>query len=339
MTLFSCCTTISGSVGLVVGCLMFWSADCVSGAPFEDVEEPEGLVWFIGTVERVTDGIPVIDLGEVQTLRQGSLVAAIRYRDSHFSPLGVLEVHFSHPTWCQTVKPKSFAPEVGDLVMFVEAPGDLGSGDAIRDAFIRHRIVANSNRNRYSSISDTIEADTLQQVLEKQPNWLEGQRRIAGIILSPSVTRDMNNRLKPFVNQIQMFQDYQDQGVDVAQVLSEPWRSVLDELRLRKKSSDSKTNEVDVDAAAVPIATENKVDPDKLVTVRRQVDDSMFQNFVEERTVIAVICATLLQTKTSNERRWMSQQLAKSQFPALSSQEQMLIDMEAVMRRVRQTEQ
>jgi len=235
------------------------------------------------------------------------------------------------------VKPKSFAAEVGDLVMFVEAPGELGSGDAIRDAFVRHRIVANSNLNRYSSISDTIEADTLQQVIEKQPNWVEGQRRIAGVIRSPSVARNMHNRLKPFVNQILMFQDYQDQGVDVAQVSSEPWRSVLNELRPGKESPDAKTHEVDTNAG--PIATENKVDPDKLVTVRRQVDDSMFQRFPEERNVIAVICATLLQTKTSNERQWMSQQLARSQFPALSGQEQILIDMEAVMRRVRQTEQ
>ena len=339
MTFIPCCMKISGYVGLIVCCLILWSADCVGGEPFEDVEEPSGLVWFIGTVTQVTDGIPVIDLGEVQALRKGSVVAAIRYRDSHFSPLGVLEIHFSNPTWCQTVKPKSFAPEVGDLVIFVESPGDLGSGDTIRDSFIRHRIVANSNRNRYSTISDTIEADTLQQVIEKQPTWVEGQRRIAGLIRSPSVTRDMYNRLKPFLNQILMFQDYQEQGVDIAQVSSEPWRNILDELRQRKHSSDTKKNEVDVDATAGPIATENKIDTDQLVTVRRVVDDSMFQRFPEERNLIAVVCATLLQTKSSNERQWMSQQLAKSQFPALSTQEQMLIDMEAVMRRVRQTEQ
>ncbi|MEJ7592699.1 MAG: hypothetical protein WKF77_14210 [Planctomycetaceae bacterium] len=136
------------------------------------------------------------------------------------------------------------------------------------------------------------------------------------------------------------FQDYQDRGVNVADVTSESWRNVLDELRYRNESTDTKMQEVDADgnAAATPIVTENTVDPGQLVTVRRVVDESMFQRFPEERNTIAAICATLLYTKTSNERQWMAQQLARSQFSALGNQEQTLIDMEAIMRRVRQTE-
>ena len=187
--------------------------------------------------------------------------------------------------------------------------------------------------------ADTIEADTLQRVADKQPYWVEGQRRIAGVIRSPSVSPDLQKRLKPFMNQILTFQDYQDQGVNVAAVTSEPWRSVLDELRRKRSSTAARIEIAEIDEAAAPISTENMVDPDSLVTVRRMVDESLFQHFPEERNVIAVICATLLQTKTSNERQWMGQQLAKSQFPDLRNQEQMLIDMEAVMRRVRKTDE
>ena len=230
------------------------------------------------------------------------------------------------------------ADEVGDLVMFVDAPGNLGSGDAIRDSFIRHRIVSNSCGNRYSTVRELVEADTLQRVIEKQPNWIEGKRRIAGFIRSPSVTKEMDARLKPFVNQILTFQDYQDRGVDVAQVTSEAWASVLEKLRYTKESTDTNMQEGDGDAVAEPIATETTVDPGQLITVRRLVDESMFQRFPEERNTMAVICATLLYTKTSNERQWIAQQLAKSQFPVLGDQEQPLIDMEAIMRRVRQTE-
>ena len=336
MTFISRRNAVIGSVGLFVGCSVPWSENLVSASPPQAPEEPGGLVWFIGTVEQVVDGVPLIDLGEVQSLRQGSMVAAIRYRDNHFAPLGVLEVRFSHPTWCQTAEPESFAAEVGDLVMFVETPGDLGSGDAIRDGFIRHRIVANSNNNRYSTIRDSIEADTLQRVTEKQPNWVEGKRRIAGVIRSPSVTKEMHTRLKPFIDQIMTFQDYQDRGVNVALVTSEPWQNVLKELRSKKELTNTKVQ--DGDAVAEPIVTQNTVDESQLVAVRRVVDDSMYQRFPEERTTIAVICATLLYTKTSNERQWIGQQLAKSQFPSLSNQEQTLIDIESIMRRIRKTE-
>ena len=344
MTFTSRRTAVFGSVGLVIGSAMLWWVNCLPAAPPDQIEEPAGLVWFIGTVEQIVDGVALIDLGEVQTLRQGSMVAAFRYRDNHFAPLGVLEVRVSHPTWSQTDKPGSFAPEVGDLVMFVEAPGDLGSGDAIRDGFIRHRIVANANANRYSSMRDSIEADTLQRVIEKQPRWVKGKRRIAGVSRSPSVTREMYTRLKPFMNQILTFQDYEDRGVNIAQVTPESWQDVLEELRYRKASTDVEAKVVDPDAAVEPvvtentIATENTIDPSQLVTVRRVVDESMFQRFPEERNSIAVICATLLYTKTSNERQWIAQQLAQTQFPALSNQEQTLIDMEAIMRRVRKTQ-
>ncbi len=338
MTFLSRRRAVFGSVTLLVGAVMLSRADRLSAAPPADIEEPVGLVWFIGTVEQVVDGVPLIDLGEVHTLRKGSMVTVIRYRDSHFAPLGVLEIRFSNPGWCQTETPVSFAAEVGDLVMFVEAPGDLGSGDAIRDGFIRHRIVTNANRNRYSTARELIEADTLQRVIEKQPKWVEGKRRIAGVIRSPSVTKDLHTRLKPFINQILTFQDYQDQGVDIAEVTSAPWQDVLAELRHRKELIEISTPGEGLDTAAEPIVTENTVDQGQLVTVRRLVDVSMFQRFAEERNTIAAICAALLYTKTSNERQWMSQQLAKSQFPALSNQEQTLIDMEAIMRQMRKTE-
>ena len=237
-------------------------------------------------------------------------------------------------------RPTSFSPEVGDIVMFVAAPGELGSGERIRDSFIRHRLVANSNRNRYSTMRKSIEANALQSIVDKQPNWVRGQRRIAGVVRSASVTNDSYVRLKPFINQIMMFQDYQDQGVQVSQVTSGPWQGLLNELRYKKdafETSPEVSAEGDAAEAGPAIATENKVNPEMLVTVQRVVNDAMFERFPEERDVIAVVCATLLQTKTSNERQWMGQQLTKSQFPQLGNQDQVLIDMEGVMRIVRKT--
>ena len=46
-----------------------YPANCLEAVPSEEIEETEGLVWFIGTVEQVIDGVPLIDLGEVHTLR------------------------------------------------------------------------------------------------------------------------------------------------------------------------------------------------------------------------------------------------------------------------------
>ena len=331
-------TAIFGSIGLLVGSPLLGWTNGTQAAPPQDIEERKGLVWFFGTVEQVVDGVALIDLGEVHALRQGSRLASIRYRDNHFAPLGILEVHASHPTWCQTDKPASFTPEVGDLVISVEAPGDLGDGDAIRDGFIRHRIVTNANGNRYSTMRDTIEADTLQRVVEKQAGWVKAKRRLAGVIRSPSVTTEMYTRLKPFMKQIYLFQDYEDLGVDVAQVIPEAWHDVLERLRYRKQSTDTKTPVGDPEASVQPIETEHAVNPSQLVAVRRVVSETMFQRFPEEQHTIAVICAALLYTKTSNESQWIAQQFAQSQFPRLSDQEQTLIDVEAIMRRVRKTE-
>jgi hypothetical protein len=325
---------------LVSGFAMILLAKCLKAAPPEPEEfnESAGLVWFIGTVEQVVDGVSTIDLGEVHTLRNGSTVAAVRYRDSHFTPLGVLEVRFSHPTWCQMEKSGKFTSEVGDLVMFVEAPGDMGSGDAIRDAFIRHRIVANANRNRYSTMRDSSEANTLQDIVDNQRNWIEENSRIAGIVRSPTVTRNTLNRLRFFINQIMAFQDYQDQGVNVAQATSESWSEILRELRHRLDSAESESPEIGADSPENAITTEDNVGTDRSLAVKHQVDESMLQRSPEERNIVAVICTKLLQTKTTNERQWMSLQLDKCQFPFLSAQEQVLIDMESIMRRVRKTE-
>ena len=358
--------------GLVIFCAMLVLTPGISNAvPFQEIEEPQGLVWFIGTVELINDGVPTIDLGEVHTLRipgearpfslelggagsrrveeypPGCRVVVLRNRNNRFSPLGLLNVQLTHPTWSEMERPSSFAPEVGDIVMFVGAPAVLGSGDTIRDSFIRHRLIANSNRNRYSTMRDSLEANALQGIVEKQRTWVRGQRRIAGVIRSASVTKDSYVRLKPFINQIMMFQDYQDQGVQVSQVTTGAWQGVLDELRYKKDDAfETSPTETDVAAAEAEaaeagpaIATENKVDPDMLVAVRRVVNEAMFERFPEERDVIAAVCATLLQTKTSNERQWMGQQLTRSQFPELGNQEQVLIDMEGIMRTVRKTEQ
>ena len=339
--------------------------DSTKASPCQQIEEPQGLVWFIGTVEQINDGVPIIDLGEVHTLRTpaearpyavelggagskrvedlppGCRVVVVRNRNNRFSPLGLMDVHFTYPSWSEMETPTSFSPEVGDIVMFVAAPGELGSGATIRDSFIRHRITANSNRNRYSTMRETIEANALQGILEKQPTWVKGQRRIAGVIRSASVTKDAYVRLKPFINQIMMFQDYQDKGVQVSQVTTDAWPGVLDELRYEKdkfEPTPTESTEAAAGEAGPAIATENKVDPNTLIAVKRIVNEAMFERFPEERDVVAVVCATLLQTKTSNERQWMGQQLTKSQFPALGSQEQVLIDMEGIMRSVRKTE-
>ena len=74
-------------------------------------------------------------------------------------------------------------------------------------------------------------------------------------------------------------------------------------------------------------------------TVRRLVEESLLQRSPEERHVIAVICATLLRTKTVNERQWISQQFAVSQFPALGDQDQMVIDIEAIIRKIRKSQE
>lgn len=359
MPLFSISIVVTWSVRIVITCAMLMLAtSCLKAAPFDVTNDSEGLVWFIGTIEQVNDGVPTIDLGEVHTLRTssearsisikpgantfdelptGCRVVVIRNRNDRFSPLGVMQVRYTYPTWSEMEKPKSFTPEVGDIVMFVAAPGDLGSGTSIRDEFIRHRIISNSRRNRYSTMRDSVEANALQRVVEKQPTWVQGNRRIAGVIRSTSVTQEAHARLKPFIGQIMMFQDYQDQGVNVHQVTSDAWRDVLAELRHRNASIEH-GKEAGGDEAEPAITTENNVDPALLVTIRRVVDESMFERFPEERDVIAVVCSKLLQTKTVNERQWMGLQLAKSQFPRLARQEQILIDMEGIMRRVRQTE-
>jgi len=344
-------------------------APCSTQAdPDQQIEEPQGLVWFIGTVEQIDDGVPTVDLGEVHTLRTpgearpfafelggagskrveelppGCRVVVVRNRNNRFSPLGLLNVQFTHPTWSEMERPTSFSPEVGDIVMFVGAPGELGSGESIRDSFIRQRLIANSSRNRYSTMRESIEANALQGIVEKQPTWVKGQRRIAGVIRSASVTKDSYVRLKPFINQIMMFQDYQDQGVQVSKVTTGAWQGVLDELRYKKDAfetspKETASAEAETTEAVPAIATESKVSPDMLVAVQRVVNESMFERFPEERDVIAVVCATLLQTKTSNERQWMGQQFTKSQFPELGDRDQVLIDMERVMRIVRKTDE
>ena len=69
MTFLSRRKAVLGSCGMIAGGAILWTANVLQAAPPDDIEVPEGLVWFIGTVEQVIDGVPLIDLGEVHTLR------------------------------------------------------------------------------------------------------------------------------------------------------------------------------------------------------------------------------------------------------------------------------
>lgn len=308
---------------------------------------PTGLVYFVGSVERVVGSSAIVDLGDVHSLQAGARVAVFRGRDNQYRPLGTLTVANSRPTWMQSEPVGKFTPEIGDQIVFIRSVSELGTGPAMQNRFLADQRIANQNRNGYSTIRRAETARSLMDLRLQQPRWVQFDRRISGVVLGETQGGELTTRVKRLLNQINLFRQLEEQGLPAAEAAGPEWKIVMSILQARptalqaagpagQPAAQPPQDAAATDAATQPAAGADEADVIPIVEVRTMVARVLFDRSDEERAIATAMAVALLRGQERNETQWLRRQLAATQFPGLSSDEQFQVDVALVLRRMRE---
>lgn len=297
---------------------------------------PAGLVYFIGSVERVINGFAIIDLGEVHLMRSQLKLAAFRPRDDHFTPLGTLTVLNTHPSWSQMDHAAGFVPAVGDLIVSIETVGNIGTTDRLRDRFLARRQIIDSGRNSYNTVRDQEIADSLQAYAGQQPRWVSERMGVVGTVFGDSYAAGKNSRLENILNQINQFRRLQAQQIPVSTAAGQEWSTVMEPLQGPIEASIRPTMVRLGRRSVMPQQVAEPVGPMPIHDIRRLVETKMFERNHEEQAIAAAMCLFLLKSSIRDEATWLRMELARSQFPKLAKDQQYQLDIAGVLRILRE---
>ena len=301
-------------------------------------DEVKALVYFIGTVERLVSNRAIIDLGEVHSLRPGDDVVLFRSRDNQFQPLGALKAAECFPTWMVTQRTSKFSVEAGDIVLFVRTAMELGTGPAMRDKFLADQHLGLRNRNGYSTFRMSGAADTLMTLQKEQPRWIQYDHKVAGEVYGQSLGRVPPSSLQRLLRQINWFRTLETEGLPASSAASTEWKIVMTHL-LGGPLSPVNPLPTSDEAADSTFDDTDSAARTAIQDIQSAVARRMFDRNPEEQSVASVACLCLLRTIQRNESSWLQRNLSESQFPLLSTDEQYLKDVAAILRQLREQEQ
>ncbi|MEY3458114.1 MAG: hypothetical protein RL215_1271, partial [Planctomycetota bacterium] len=73
----------------------------------------------------------------------------------------------------------------------------------------------------------------------------------------------------------------------------------------------------------------------KITLIRQETEQLLFARFPEERNLVVVLCTAIDIEGPRNEPLWISLELAKTQFPELADDRDMLEEIPVILSRVR----
>ncbi len=305
-----------------------------SEAKPSDVQEPQSLVYFIGSVERKIAERSIVDLGEVHSLRTGSVVVVFRSRNNQFIPMGTMKVAESFPTWMVTERSADFTTEVGDFVMFIKTVGELGTSHAMRDRFLADQYIGSRDRNGYSTVRMDSAARTLNVLQKQQPRWVQKQGIVAGEIYGQTLGTRPPGSMDRLLQQINVFRELESMGFPVAEAAGVQWKTVMMQLQLDKLNSNKPTDSSisDDDDAASGVQT-------SIEDIQAMVETRLFDRNREEQAIASAMIVCLMRSTEKNEPAWLKRRLLQTQFPLLAGDDQFLDDIGLALRQLREREQ
>lgn len=314
----------------------------------DGVRNGGGLIWYAGTVGVHAGKRPHIDLGDVHGILEGDKVAVFRPVELHYRPIGTVEIEESNVTWSVPKTSSVVKIQAGDRVLVLRTLRQLGTGPEHRESFQRRQLVRHANRNNYSTLLDDEAIEVLTDFEEKQARWVKELKPIAGRIRARSVSPNDFEHMQPLLNQILRFQQFRAIGVPVEKCIGPEWASVLTTLTPEPAEPFSKTKakppESAVAEAAKPEMPTEEATPAskeidaKIENIQRIVASVMFDHELEERKVAAMLCVAIDIENPKNEQSWVISQLSRSQFPDLADDEEMMEEMEQILKELRATQ-
>jgi hypothetical protein len=300
-------------------------------------EDPNGLVYFAGTVLTMIQGAAVVDLGDVHTLKPGDQLAVFRTQDSYLRPLGTISVTKSHPNWMYTQRSDSHDLRPGDLVMFVRTVADIGRPSVHRDRFLATQYLKARGRNSYSTIHDRDVAMAIREVSKRQPVWVRQRRRVSGLVAGTSLDEAAETRLKLLTSQINQIRTLQDMGIPAAEAGGPAWKSVMSVLRGPAELGQPvvQLGLEKPDAVTPDPAEEVEIGVDR---IRNVVRSNLYARPEEEQDTVCIIVTAMMRQRVGDESLWLRRQLLESQFPMLADDDQIYVDVDLITRELRGTQ-
>ena len=302
-----------------------------------------GLVWFAGSVISDSDEAIRIDLGDVHGVLEGDRLAAFRPQNSHYAPVGTIQILESHSTWSRPARSISMALHKGDIIIGIRTLRQIGTGQDLQEAFLERQLVRSSNRNSYSTLREQQSAKILHGLVRRQTRWIRELKPVAGQVRSDSFSSENFQKIQPLLNQIMRFQDLRATGIPIERCIGKEWESVLGTLTPESAiaASTPGKGKLDQTPAVVSQSAESETDSLKselekrIDVVREETGLVLFDRFPEERNVAMMICSVIDLESPKNEPLWISLELSKSQFPELAEDREMLVELPEILKRVR----
>ncbi|MFM7039842.1 MAG: hypothetical protein ACKO2L_19215 [Planctomycetaceae bacterium] len=305
-----------------------------------------GIIWVAGTVVSETGEPPRIDLGEVHSILPGDVLAVFRSTENHHVPVCSVTIQETSANWSRPEPPELTPLRKGDRVFAIRTLNQFGTPREFRQAFLERQLTGTTNRNSYSTLRDSEVAMSLHDLSRRQQLWLRELKSNAGRIPSASVSSETWQTLQPLLRQVRRLQDFRAVGVPIERTIGKAWASVLTTLTPESAQSPlpslADPKPAKQDAPAEQPATPDEPSPaqaelDRRITlIRQETEQRLFTRFPEERNLVVVLCAAIEIEGPRNELLWISLELAKTQFPQLADDRDMLEEVPVILSRVRQ---
>jgi hypothetical protein len=300
--------------------------------------EPNGIVYFAGTVRVIIQGAAVVDVGDVHKLKAGDVLAVFRTTDSYFRPLGTIRIAESHPNWMHATRASSSLVRKGDVVMFVRTVAEIGQPRHYLDQYIATQNLKSVGRNKYSTFNQRSVALALRDIEKRQPIWVRQDRRISGLVTGNSLDGSAESRLQYLEHQINQIRGLEGQGVRAPAAAGPRWQSVMSVLRgpsIEEYNDETTLTQVD---DSVITADDDEIELLPIAEIRSVVHRLLFDRPEEERDTLSVIVTAMLRLDVGDENLWVRRQLMESQFPVLANDDQIYFDVDKIMRLLRNTD-
>lgn len=281
-----------------------------------------GLVYVLGRVDRVDSGSAKIDLGDVHTLRPGERVAIIRPFENYYIPIGVVHIAETNSTYCRAAKSTGVRPAPGDIAIFVREFSQLKTAEQHLENFVKHRLVKDAGKNRYSTFGNADVAIALANYRVQYTRWERSKRDVIGYLGGRSFAGGKESAIEPLLSQLDMMRESMRDGRASLPAAGNHWVSVM--TVIAGATATAQLNS----AMEVKVEDEFAEDDESGPTIRdirRLVHDTLFDRLDEEIHLVSYLVASYLDASKANAvegsfELWFTHRLKTSQFPGMAEE-------------------
>lgn len=300
--------------------LMFCLSGSASQAQQSSIPERTELVYFIGEVVNLSQGLATVTLGDVHTLSvvepdsdTTQHLAVFRSDGPVMRPVGAVPVRYVGTTFSQVDARRPLELQKGDVVMFVRQLDELRNGPAQEDHSLRRAMTRKRPIKGRTSVERSDMAQLLSAYKAEYPKWQRSTSKVAGYFFGrPRDT--MTEDLKRLLLQIDLFREYHADGFPSIAAAGEVWKKTMAPV-LGKDAIVKHTSATNVQDD--PNGDSGR--PLDLLKLDRTIKEQFFDSTEQEQALAGFLTATALRVQPRNLDDWLITRFPKTQYPQWES--------------------